>query len=463
MPKPVRQFVCNQCGAVQPKWMGKCPDCGSWDSLAERFDEPTSTDRHRPAETYSEGADADPIAIDDLRDSTPLPRHGSGIAELDRVLGGGLVPASAVLVGGDPGIGKSTLLLQAARCWMQAGLTVLYVTSEESVRQVQLRAGRLLSASSSQPSTPNSQLLVSALSNVERIRQHIRKCQPDVVVVDSIQLVYKPDLPAAPGSVSQLRASATELVWQAKQLGHAVLFVGHVTKDGQIAGPKLLEHLVDCVLYLEGERFVSHRLLRAVKNRFGPTHEVGVFEMTSGGLAGVADPSAAWLEQHGVQSGAVILPMVEGSRVLLVEVQALTARGVPGLAKRKVSGADPGRVAMILAVLERRAKLPLYDRDVFVNVVGGVKVTEPAADLAIALAIAGSMHDTALPVGTAVAGELGLGGEVRGVNLLALRVAEAARLGFKHFIGPSARALHLPGTYRPCTRIDQAMEMLSQI
>jgi DNA repair protein RadA/Sms len=381
------------------------------------------------------------------------PRIRTGINEFDRILGGGIVPGSAVMIGGEPGIGKSTLLLQVANALASGtkadpsttpgrlrhegtkGETlppkVLYVTSEESARQTAMRASRLGAKSQS--------LLVLAETNVERITAQIHKHKPDVVVVDSIQMIYKPQLPAAPGSVTQLRDCCMELVYLAKATGIAVFFVGHVTKEGTLAGPKLLEHIVDTVVYFEGDRFHTHRVVRCIKNRFGSTHEVGLFEMTGGGLIEVSDPGRLFTEEHGEAgppSGCVITAAMQGSRVLLVEVQALTASSVIGAAKRKVSGASSDRVAMIIAVLEKRADMRLAADDVFVNIAGGVKVAEPAIDLAIALAIASAHSGRPLSAGTIAIGELGLGGEVRSVPQLENRLREASRLGCSQAISP---------------------------
>jgi DNA repair protein RadA/Sms len=473
MAKTKTQFLCNSCGSLHPKWLGKCPDCGTWDSLQE-FKAPTP-DARKPLGGNNATGDltqgAEPLAIHEI-DSADAPRTPTGIGEFDRVLGGGIVPGSAVLVGGEPGIGKSTLLLQVAndlasgvgtadallskadrmlkRNALRAasgspqssttteaappadtGIKVLYVTSEESARQTKLRASRL--------GVTSSNLLVLAETNVERIINQIHKTQPAVVIIDSIQMIYKPDVPAAPGSVTQLRDCCMELVYLAKMSHIAVVFVGHVTKAGTLAGPKIIEHIVDTVVYFEGDRFHSHRIVRCVKNRFGSTHEVGLFEMTGEGLREVTDPGNLFVEQHGdggPPSGSIITAAMQGSRVLLVEVQALTASSVIGAARRKVSGVSSDRVAMIIAVLEKRAELRLAAEDVFVNVAGGVKVAEPAIDLAVALAIASAHINRPLPPGTFAVGELGLGGEVRSVPQLETRLREASRLGLGHAIVP---------------------------
>src|SRR4051794_14509674 len=475
MAKARTQFLCNQCGSVHPKWMGKCPDCGAWDSL-EEYKAPTPDarmERHAAAASLSATGDltrgADPLTLAQI-DETDTPRTPTGTGEFDRILGGGIVAGSAVLVGGEPGIGKSTLLLQVAndlangkgitdalsskqdRALKRAGLLaaahtsggvvasserdsfatrILYATSEESARQTKLRAARLGASSEN--------LLVLAETNVERIINQIHKVKPAVVVIDSIQMIYKPELPAAPGSVTQLRDCCMDLVYLAKTSGTAIVFVGHVTKAGTLAGPKIIEHIVDTVVYFEGDRFHSHRVVRCVKNRFGSTHEVGLFEMTGEGLREVTDPANLFVEQYGPggpPSGTVLTAAVTGSRVLLVEVQALTASSVIGAAKRKVSGVSSDRVSMIIAVLEKRAELRLAADDVFVNVIGGVKVVEPAVDLAVALAIASAHTNRPLAAGTLAVGELGLGGEVRPVPQLELRLKEAARLGIGHAIVP---------------------------
>lgn len=457
MPKLRTQFLCNSCGSVHPKWLGKCPDCGAWDSL-EQYKAP-APDPHKP--TTHSGADlahgAQPLPINQIN-SEDAPRTPTGIGEFDRILGGGIVPGSAVLVGGEPGIGKSTLLLQVADALARAATNVLYVTSEESARQTRLRASRL--------GITSPKLLVLAETNVERITHQIQKTQPAVVVIDSIQMIYKPQIPAAPGSVTQLRDCCMELVYLAKSSGIAVVFVGHVTKAGTLAGPKIIEHIVDTVMYFEGDRFHSHRIVRCVKNRFGSTHEVGLFEMTGQGLSEVTDPGKLFVEQYGpggTPSGSVLTCAMQGSRVLLVEVQALTASSVIGAAKRKVSGVSSDRVGMIIAVLEKRAELRLAADDVFVNVAGGVKVVEPAIDLAVALAIASAHANRPLATGTLAIGELGLGGEIRSVPQLEVRLKEAARLGVGHAIVPHMNGAipKLGGTaLHEVRRLSQALSTL---
>ncbi len=438
------QFICNSCGAIHPKWMGKCQDCGGWDTLEQHqaIGASAQMDPHRGAAS-AQSPVAAPIQSIDPSESG-IARLATGITELDRVLGGtvngngsakpqdcGFVPGSVVLIGGDPGIGKSTLMLQAAHKLALSGKRVLYVSSEESAQQLRLRAKRL-----GADGDGSDELLVLADTNLARIVEQIRKTDPAVVVVDSVQMIYKGDLPAAPGSVTQLRACCQELVYLAKSIGVAMALVGHVTKQGQIAGPRLLEHMVDAVLYFEGDRYHSHRVIRAIKNRFGTTLEVGLFEMTDRGLNPVTNGAGLLAKEYQRRPGSVVCPVLQGSRCLLVEVQALTATGFLGSAKRKVSGVDSNRLAMLIAVLEKRGGLRLADQDVFVSSVGGVKVAEPAVDLALAVAIAGAHYNRQTDAGTCAVGEIGLGGEVRHVQQLEQRITEAARLGFGRIICP---------------------------
>ncbi len=370
-----------------------------------------------------------------------VPRLATGIGEFDRVLGGGLVPGSLVLLGGDPGIGKSTLLLQSAAELARRGGRVLYVTSEESAFQTKLRAERLFPADDGAGGVAALEgLYILADTNLPRIAEQARAVAPDVMVIDSIQMVYSPGVEAAPGSVSQIRRCGADLVQLAKTSGVAVVLVGHVTKDGQLAGPRLLEHLVDAVLSFEGDRHHAYRVVRGVKNRYGTTLEVGLFEMTGAGLSEVADPSAAADPEGPARPGAVVCPAVHGARALLVEVQALTATGVLGAAKRKVSGVDSSRLAMLIAVLEKHGGQRLADQDVFVSTAGGLKVAEPGADLAIALAVGGAHIGRAVPRGCAVIGEVGLGGEVRAVSQFDRRAREASRRGFSTVIASMAHA-----------------------
>jgi DNA repair protein RadA/Sms len=426
--------------------MGKCPDCDSWDSLEMARESPGSAaDPQREGVSAAirgwGGADesaapADAPAARPIGDAPPgasPDRIPTGVGELDRVLGGGLVPGSVVLLGGDPGIGKSTLLLQAAGAMARRGARTLYVTSEESDQQVRLRAGRLGVTGDAAPP----ELFVLADTNLGRVLEQARRVAPSAMVVDSIQMIYRGDVDAAPGSVTQLRRCCTDLVYLAKSAGVAVLLVGHVTKEGALAGPRLIEHLVDVVLQFEGDRYHAHRIVRGLKNRFGTTQEVGIFEMQTGGLR--ETPEGASVASDGeARPGSIVCPVLTGSRCVLVEVQALTATGFPGATKRKASGIDSGRLAMLIAVLEQHGGLRLADRDVFASAVGGLRVGEPAADLALALAVAGAHLKRSLPPASAALGEVGLGGEVRAVTQPETRLREAARLGFTTVLVPKA-------------------------
>ena len=484
MARARTHFICRSCGGVQTQWMGKCPDCGMWDGL-EKFVEPKplKDSAHAGlAESWSAGDGGTAAAIASRAVATPLPnvesadvaRWSTGIDELDRVLGGGLVPGSVVLLGGDPGIGKSTLMLQAAGRLARCEQRVLYVSSEESAYQIRLRAERLFSDDgiSIKRAKPQAaagiaqfdELFVLADTNLARIIEQARTVMPRVLVIDSIQMVYKSDLEASPGSVAQLRRCCTELVYLAKVSEMAIVLVGHVTKDGQLAGPKLLEHLVDAVLSFEGDRHHSHRVVRGIKNRFGTTLEVGLFEMTGGGLREVSSIAALLDPKQAPQPGSVVCPAVHGTRCLLVEVQALTATGFLGAAKRKTSGLDANRLAMLIAVLEKHGGLRLADQDVFVSAVGGLKVVEPAADLALCMAIAGAHLNRSLPPGISVAGEVGLGGEVRHVHQLEQRIREARRLGYGTILIPADGPAEFAGDN--CIRVKRlgdAMEVLSAV
>lgn len=455
VPKVRTIYLCRSCGGAQTRWMGKCPDCGAWDSLEGQKEDPgAGKDPQRGivaawGELAEGGVSTErpgnpALRLSEVGGGAPEKRLSSGIGEFDRVLGGGLVAGSAILVGGVPGIGKSTLLLQAAASWAARGSTVLYVSSEESAEQIRLRSRRLgLGATSPEEARGDGEggerFYVLAESNLSRIVEQARRVVPAVVVIDSMQMIYKGELPGAPGSVMQLRRCCTDLVYLAKVSGMSVALVGHVTKDGVLAGPRLLEHLVDAVLYFEGDRYHSHRVVRAVKNRFGATLEIGLFEMTGQGLREAAEgPGAAAVTlQEQPRPGSVVCPVVTGTRCVLVEVQALTATGFLGAAKRKSSGVEANRLAMLIAVLEQHGGLRMADRDIFASSVGGMRVVEPAADLALLLAIAGAHYRRALGPATAVVGEVGLGGEVRPVPHLDQRINEAARLGFRRIVIPA--------------------------
>lgn len=423
MKKPKLHYVCTECGHRAFQWAGRCPSCEAWNTLQEE-------EGARPTSSSPGSVGAAPTVL--LTDATAErdERLHTGVAELDRVLGGGAVPGMAVLIGGDPGIGKSTLLLQACARMAEGGLKALYGTAEESVSQLALRSNRL--------GLKASPVLVASVTELERLMSTIEETSPEVVVVDSIQMLHSDRSDSMPGSVSQLRLCSLELVRLAKTHRFVLFLIGHITKDGTLAGPKLLEHMVDTVLYFEGDVFHSLRLLRAVKNRYGPTDEVGVFEMLSSGLEEVPNPSQRLLEQRGAgTSGSVVTSMLEGSRSMFVEVQALVSRSNYGAPERRVTGVDFQRTCMILAVLEKRAGIRLGTHDVFVNVAGGVRAIEPGIDLSIALAIASSHLDRPFPEDAIAVGEIGLGGEVRRVGQIELRLREAAKLGFSSAIVPA--------------------------
>ncbi len=432
MSKTHTRYVCQQCGRVSAGFMGRCPQCGEFNSMVEEIIANESVGPKGAARGL--GGRSSPRRLSevssDAEDRIPVP-----IGEFARVLGGGIVPGSIVLVGGDPGIGKSTLMLQMA-LEMASRLRVLYVSGEESERQIKMRAGRILPGGEKKPAFPENLFLVTE-TNLDTIFEHVTAVKPDLLIVDSIQTVYLPEMESAAGSVSQVRESANRLRELAKTSGPAVFIIGHVTKEGTIAGPRVLEHIVDTVLYLEGDRFQAYRLLRSVKNRFGATAEVGVFEMVERGLVEVANPSEAFLAERMVNAaGSAIAVTMEGTRPLLVEVQGLTSPTQFGNARRTPNGVDYNRLLMIAAVLTRRMNLHLAEQDVFVNVVGGLKIDEPAADLAIAAAVASSMKDAPVRADTVLIGEIGLAGELRMPGQMPVRLREAAKLGFKTAIVP---------------------------
>jgi DNA repair protein RadA/Sms len=428
MKAPRAVFVCQECGAQAPKWMGRCADCGAWNSLVEeRAAEPGAAAGHR----YAQAGTAGTAKLYSEIETANALRLSTGIGEFDRVLGGGIVPGSLVLLGGEPGIGKSTLLLQAAAHFAREAGPVLYASGEESEHQIKSRGDRL--------GVGEAPLYLLSETTLERILEEIARLKPSLVIVDSIQTVFSIKFQSAPGSIGQVREAATQFLFAAKGQNIPTILVGHVTKDGSLAGPKVLEHVVDTVLYFEGERHHSHRVVRAVKNRFGAVSELGVFEMTGAGLRPVPNPSQLFLAERATGTpGSAVLCCVEGSRPILVEVQALVSTSTYGNARRMALGIDQSRLALLLAVLEKRAGLSLAGDDVYVNVAGGMTIDEPAADLSVAAAVASSVRNRTLSTATAVFGEVGLSGEIRGVPQAALRVREAAQMGFTRIVMPAA-------------------------
>ncbi len=450
MPKTRVQYVCTQCGYATPRWMGQCPECGAWNTLQEEAVAPTRPASARAATRPAPIVHAQPIASLSEALETRLP---TGIDEFDRVLGGGVVPGSLILLGGEPGVGKSTLLLQAAQGLAQHG-KVLYITGEESLRQLQMRARRLHTLS------PN--LQAAAAAELETVLGLLHTEQPVVAVIDSIQTLYTAQIDNPPGTVSQIRACAAALQQVAKEQEIALFLIGHVTKEGAIAGPKVLEHLVDVVLYFEGDPQGLFRVLRASKNRFGATDEVGVFDMQSEGLIPVPNPSERLLAERAADApGSVVFPLLEGSRAMLVEIQALTTPSFLNNPRRVITGLSYERVSLILAVMEKRLGFRMLSHDVFVNAAGGVRVFEPAADLAVLIAVASAMRNRSLRPDMVVFGEVGLGGEVRGVPRLEARLQEAARLGFKYAIAPRSNLQRpherLPLTTMPARTAQEAL------
>jgi DNA repair protein RadA/Sms len=453
LAKTTTRYVCQQCGSAQAKWMGRCPDCGEWNTLVETVVESRSARAGGMA--AAQALRNQPRLLRDVA-ADGFTRISLAMGELDRVLGGGLVPGSLVLIGGDPGIGKSTLLLQASAVLAAAGGPVLYVSGEESAQQIKLRAARI--------GLDGDGLYVLTETNVEAILDHIQQLQPRLVVVDSIQTVYLDELDSAAGSVSQVRESAARLMQVAKGQNIPIFLIGHVTKTGMLAGPRVLEHIVDTVLYLEGDRFHAYRLLRCVKNRFGASSEVGVFEMQDVGMAEVTNPSEVFLaERLPNAAGSAIAVTLEGTRPLLVEIQALSSTTSFGNPRRTPNGVDFNRLLLLVAVLSKRVGVRLSDQDVFVNVVGGLRVSEPAADLAVACAIASSFRDVPVADDMAIIGEVGLSGELRAVSQLDARLKEAAKLGFSRCLVPQSRhldKLKLPGVELLSARsLAQALEI----
>lgn len=422
MAKIKSNFICQECGYETSGWMGKCPACNQWNTFIEERRESGSKS------TMAAGRKAKPVNINDIRIDNEE-RYSTGLKEMDRVLGGGIVGGSLILVGGDPGIGKSTLLLQVCENVNFQG-KILYVSGEESIKQIKIRADRM--------SVKNRNLLMISETGFRAIEELIDGEKPGLVIIDSIQTVYNDELTSAPGSVSQVREVTAGLMRIAKGLGVTIMIVGHVTKEGSIAGPRVLEHMVDTVLYFEGERHMSYRVLRSVKNRFGSTNEIGIFEMRDIGLVEVDNPSLMLLSgRHANVPGSVVVSSVEGTRPMLIEVQALVCATNFGVPRRMATGVDYNRITLLMAVLEKRVGMQLYNYDAYVNVVGGLKIDEPACDLGIIASIASSFRDTAVDSGTVLIGEVGLTGEVRAVSQMDKRIMEASRIGFKRCIIPA--------------------------
>lgn len=418
-------FTCQNCGCQSPKWMGRCPDCNSWNSFVEEDYAALSPKTKERSALYKE----EPVLLKDVS-VREEDRLKTDIFELDRVLGGGIVRGSVILIGGDPGVGKSTVSLQVSNQLTSRGSTVLYVSGEESVTQTKLRAKRLGSIDSEN-------LYIVNQTDLSLIIEYIKKINPDVVIIDSIQVLFDPGISSSPGSVSQVRECAGILTQLAKTQGISIFIIGHVTKEGTLAGPRVLEHVVDTVLYFEGDRFSVYRILRAVKNRFGSTNEIGVFEMTQEGLKEVKNPSEIFLSERPKDvSGSVVVSILEGSRPLLVEIQALVSKSSFGYARRRAQGFDYNRLALLVAVLEKRVGLHLESEDIFVNVAGGIKIEDPTADLAVAVAIASAFREQLVMPEAVVLGEVGLAGEIRSITQANIRINEAAKMGFKHCIMP---------------------------
>lgn len=429
MAKSKTFYVCTQCGYETPRWLGKCPDCGNWNTLEEQQSVPEVKLAEKKLKR-APGNDADALRVDQIPDEA-MARRSCGIGELDRVLGGGVVDGSLVLVGGDPGIGKSTLLTQVCANMARDGASVLYVSGEESARQIKMRANRL--------GANGSGFYVLSENDMNTVEKRMEQLSPSVMIVDSIQTMYRPEIASAPGSVSQVRECASMLMRLAKVSNCSVFLVGHVTKEGSIAGPRILEHMVDAVLYFEGDRQHQYRLLRAVKNRFGSVNELGMFEMASEGMVEVDNASEALLSERAHDaSGCVVMATMEGSRPLLTDVQALVSTTVFGNPRRMASGVDQGRLALLLAVMEKRAGYRLYDKDVYLNIAGGMTLTEPAADLALCAAVASSFRNKPIEPNWAVMGEIGLAGEVRAVPQAERRIAECTRMGFTRILLPKS-------------------------
>ncbi len=453
--RPSTVFFCNECGYESSKWMGQCPACKAWNTMVE---EPTVNTTRSGKSGSSRLSIPEPVSIGDVSLNS-LERFQTGMSELDRVLGGGMVPGSLVLVGGDPGIGKSTLLLQVGRNLSQSSHKVLYISGEESAKQIKMRAMRIGQMSD------NLQLLCE--TNLTLIEDVIRKHKPETVIIDSIQTMFSENVSSAPGSVSQVREATAVLLSIAKSMAITIFIVGHVTKEGTVAGPRVLEHMVDTVLYFEGDRYASYRIIRAVKNRFGSTNEIGVFEMQSGGLVEVSNPSEYMLSGRPKDSaGSCVVCAMEGTRPMLVEVQALVCRSSFGIPRRQATGTDLNRVNLLMAVLEKRLGLKTSECDAYINVAGGMKMNEPAVDLGIALAVVSGFDNTVISEDTVAFGEVGLSGEVRSVSLADSRVAECRKLGFSKIILPKANYDTMPAEMKknmiPAETLSDAIKAIKQ-
>ena len=429
MAKIKTKYVCQSCGYENPKWLGKCPECMKWNTFVEEIEDKSNKSNNRETFVIDKSSQK-PVNINSITIKHEE-RFSSGINELNRVLGGGIVRGSLVLVGGDPGIGKSTLLLQVSESVAQSGKKVLYISGEESESQIKMRAERLNAKSEN--------LYIMAENNLNIIEHHLEGFDPDLIILDSIQTVFTPDIASAPGTVSQIKEGTSRFMRISKKMGISTFVVGHVTKEGSLAGPKIMEHMVDTVLYFEGERYNTYRLVRAVKNRFGSTNELGVFEMSEKGLQELENPSKALIsEKPEDASGSVIVSTVEGTRPMLLELQALVSPTSFGIPRRTATGIDFNRVNLLLAVLEKRAGMQIQNQDVYLNIVGGIKINEPSMDLGVILAVASGFRNIPISGEVAVTGEVGLTGEIRGVSYIEKRISECRKLGFKKIIIPKS-------------------------
>lgn len=444
MAKVKTRYVCQNCGYINPKWLGKCPECLQWNTFEEEIEEKVSP-RAKSLAMVGNSINSKPVKINSITIDREE-RFSTKIPELDRVLGSGIIPGSLILVGGDPGIGKSTLLLQVSNNISETGKKVLYISGEESENQIKMRAKRL--------NINSDNLLIYTENNLSAIEVVILDIKPDVIIVDSVQTMINPEINSAPGTVSQIKEATSKFMKISKQNGISTFIVGHVTKEGALAGPKILEHMVDTVLYFEGERYNTYRILRAVKNRFGSTNELGVFEMKSDGLVELENPSKILISEKPVDvSGSVIVSTVEGTRSMLLELQALVATTNFGYPRRTTTGVDNNRVALILAVLEKVVGMQIQNQDVFVNIIGGLRINEPSMDLGIALAIASSFRNIPIDASVAVTGEIGLTGEIRTVSFIEKRISECEKLGFTKMVIPR-------GNYIDEFKKDYSMELI---